>query len=188
MPDPSCLCDLQHSSRQCQILNPLNEAKDQTCILMDTSQVHYSWATMGTPRAAVLSGLTRQQLRRYLECLKNEYVRHSDIKVSSIERSSLVKKKYSRKISQFLARHIRSFTMCLPWPQPYPSLQLCFFPLFSWPHHSLLFPYIPLHTCHFWHLFKSQPFLGASLIPPMWVIPRSVLAVNCVFFCLLFFW
>ena len=30
---------LHHSSRQCQILNPLGEARDQTCILMDTSQV-----------------------------------------------------------------------------------------------------------------------------------------------------
>ena len=27
-------------SRQCQILNPLRVARDQTCVLMDTSQVH----------------------------------------------------------------------------------------------------------------------------------------------------
>ena len=32
-------CNLCHSSRQCQILNPLSEARDQTFILMDTSQV-----------------------------------------------------------------------------------------------------------------------------------------------------
>ena len=32
---------LHHSSWQCQILNPLNEARDQTCIPMDTSWVHY---------------------------------------------------------------------------------------------------------------------------------------------------
>ena len=30
---------LRHSSQQCQILNPTSEAKDQTCILMDTSGV-----------------------------------------------------------------------------------------------------------------------------------------------------
>ena len=30
-------CDLHHSSRQCQILKPLSEARDGTCILMDTS-------------------------------------------------------------------------------------------------------------------------------------------------------
>ena len=34
---PSCICDLRHSSWQCQILNPLSEARDQTRILMDTS-------------------------------------------------------------------------------------------------------------------------------------------------------
>ena len=37
--DPSCTCDLHHSSWQRQILNPLSEAKDQTQILMDPSQV-----------------------------------------------------------------------------------------------------------------------------------------------------
>ena len=38
-PDPSLICDLRHSSKQHWILNPLNEARDQTRILMDTSQV-----------------------------------------------------------------------------------------------------------------------------------------------------
>ena len=41
MPDPSCICNLHHSSRQHQILNPSREAKDHTCVLMDTSQIHY---------------------------------------------------------------------------------------------------------------------------------------------------
>ena len=31
------------------ILNPLSKAKDQTCVLMDTSQNHFHWATTGTP-------------------------------------------------------------------------------------------------------------------------------------------
>ena len=35
------VCDLHHSSWQHQILNPLSEARDQTCILIDTSQVRY---------------------------------------------------------------------------------------------------------------------------------------------------
>ena len=48
--DPSGVCDLHHSSQQHQILNPLIEAKDQTCSLMDTSWVFYHWATMGTPQ------------------------------------------------------------------------------------------------------------------------------------------
>ena len=39
--DLSLTCDLHHSSRQCQILNPLSKVKDQTHIFMDTSQDHF---------------------------------------------------------------------------------------------------------------------------------------------------
>ena len=35
-PDLSHICILHHSLQQRQILNPLSEARDQTCILMDT--------------------------------------------------------------------------------------------------------------------------------------------------------
>ena len=38
--DPSHICDLHHSSWQCQILNPLSEARDRTCILMGTNRIH----------------------------------------------------------------------------------------------------------------------------------------------------
>ena len=34
-----CTCDLHHSSGQHQILNPLSEAREGTCILMDPSRV-----------------------------------------------------------------------------------------------------------------------------------------------------
>ena len=34
MPDLSCVCDLHHSSRQCQILNSLREDKNETRNLM----------------------------------------------------------------------------------------------------------------------------------------------------------
>ena len=43
-PNLSRICGLD------QILNLLSEARDWTCILMDTSQVRYHWATTGTPR------------------------------------------------------------------------------------------------------------------------------------------
>ena len=39
MPAPGHVCDLHHSSQQYQILNPLSRARDQICILMDTSWV-----------------------------------------------------------------------------------------------------------------------------------------------------
>ena len=38
--DPSRICVLSCSSQQHRIPNPLNEARDQTCILTDASQVH----------------------------------------------------------------------------------------------------------------------------------------------------
>ena len=41
--DPSHVCDLYHSSQQYQILNPLSEAKYQTCILMVTNQIRFGW-------------------------------------------------------------------------------------------------------------------------------------------------
>ena len=47
MPDPSCICNLHNSSWQCQILNLLSEARDQTRVLMDASQIRFHWATMG---------------------------------------------------------------------------------------------------------------------------------------------
>ena len=37
MLDLSCICTLHHSSQQCQVFNPLCEARHWTCILMDTS-------------------------------------------------------------------------------------------------------------------------------------------------------
>ena len=47
MQNPSCVCDLHHSSQRLQILNPLNKTRDWTCFLMDTSQVYYHWAMTG---------------------------------------------------------------------------------------------------------------------------------------------
>ena len=39
--DLSHICDLHHSSLQCQIFNPLSKVRDGTCVLMDTSQIHF---------------------------------------------------------------------------------------------------------------------------------------------------
>jgi len=43
------ICNLHHSSWQHWVLNPLSEARDRTCILMDTMQVCYHWAITGNP-------------------------------------------------------------------------------------------------------------------------------------------
>ena len=39
--DPSCVCNLHHSSQQRWIFNPLSQARDPTFLLMDTSQACY---------------------------------------------------------------------------------------------------------------------------------------------------
>ena len=54
MLDPSHICDLHHISRQCQILNPLSEARDQTFILMDAIRICFHQASMGTLQIALL--------------------------------------------------------------------------------------------------------------------------------------
>ena len=40
-PDPNCIYDLHYSSWQCRILNPLSEARERTCILMNASQIPF---------------------------------------------------------------------------------------------------------------------------------------------------
>ena len=52
--DPSHIFDLHHSSQQRRILNPLSEARDWTCVLMDTGQIRFCWTMMGTPNPAIL--------------------------------------------------------------------------------------------------------------------------------------
>ena len=54
-PDPSHICNLHHSLPQHWILNQLSEARDRTHILMDTSQIRFHCATMGTPSKALLN-------------------------------------------------------------------------------------------------------------------------------------
>ena len=49
-PDPSCICNLHHSSRQRWILNPLSEARDRTRNLMVPSRICFRCATMETPQ------------------------------------------------------------------------------------------------------------------------------------------
>ena len=58
--DPSCICDLHHSSQQCQIPDPLREARDRTHILMDTSRIHFCCTTTETPNTAKLERMLRE--------------------------------------------------------------------------------------------------------------------------------
>ena len=53
--DPDHICYLHHNSQQQQILNPLSEARDRTCVLMDASQIRFCRATMGPPGNAFIT-------------------------------------------------------------------------------------------------------------------------------------
>ena len=48
-PDSNRVCDLHHSSRQCQILNPLSGSRYQTHNLMVASRIRFLCAMTGTP-------------------------------------------------------------------------------------------------------------------------------------------
>ena len=79
MQDLSYICDLCHSSWQCQILNPLNEARDQTLILMDTSQVRYHWATMGTPSSLPLESTLSPPLPSQTWAILKPHLTHKSV-------------------------------------------------------------------------------------------------------------
>ena len=54
-PDPSHVCNLHHSSWQCQILNPLSETRDRTGHLMVLSRIHFCCSTTGTPNGFLIT-------------------------------------------------------------------------------------------------------------------------------------
>ena len=60
--DLNRICDLYHSSWQCQILNLLSKTRDRTCNLIVPSQIHFPGTMMGTPAAESYSPL-------FLPCL-----------------------------------------------------------------------------------------------------------------------
>ena len=65
-PQPSsCIYNLYYSSWQHRILNPATEARDGTCILMDSSQIHFCCTTKATPETLKIlwPSLSRYQLK-----------------------------------------------------------------------------------------------------------------------------
>ena len=54
-PDPSCICDLHHSSGQRRILNPLSKARDRTCHLTVPSRISFHFAMRGNSYVGFLT-------------------------------------------------------------------------------------------------------------------------------------
>ena len=69
----SSVCNLQHSSQQHWILNPLTEARDRTHNLMVPSQIRFHRATMGTPHSSVDAHLGCFHIFAYCELCYNEH-------------------------------------------------------------------------------------------------------------------
>ena len=60
-PDPSHVFDLQHSSWQHQIINPLSKARDQTHNLKVPRWIRFCCATMGTPCTDIIYKLVMKK-------------------------------------------------------------------------------------------------------------------------------
>ena len=72
--DPSHICDLHHSSRQCRILNPLSKARDPIHILTDTRRIRFYCATTGTPDFAFNSRFKNHTLKHGLNCWVHQFM------------------------------------------------------------------------------------------------------------------
>ena len=82
MQDSSHICDLHHSSQQCQLLNPLSEARDPTHNLMFPSWNCFHCATMRTPTLLSIIIVCLGFLKK-LGGMRSPWVRESNMHHSS---------------------------------------------------------------------------------------------------------
>ena len=90
--DPSCVCNIYHSSQQHQILNPMSKARCQTWVLMSTSQIHFHCAMMGTPGYCILYFVTEVSSHFCLKTSKAPY-KHDSFYCSTKQKMKKQKKK-----------------------------------------------------------------------------------------------
>ena len=80
-PDLSRICNLHHSSQQCQTLNPLSEARDRTRNLTVPSQIHFCCARTGTPLLTYL----RHTVKVYSASQESTFPNPSSILSTSLQ-------------------------------------------------------------------------------------------------------
>ena len=121
--DPSRIYDLHHISWQGWIPSPLREARDQTHILMDTSQIPFWWATTGTPKREFLKDTRETQVLRRKTLWEQ---RHS----TSHEESSYQELNQSRPWSwTCVSEEILPSQWSLSWPKYFLKHSFCHYPV-----------------------------------------------------------
>ena len=113
MPEPSCICDLYHRSQQHWVLNPLSKARDQTCILMATSQVHYLCAIVGTPSVIILFEIVQMLTRLEIYIHMYIYIIFSQIFHLSLMSMYTNQKKVQVRLCVGVYKNIILFPPCL---------------------------------------------------------------------------
>ena len=107
--DPTHVFDPHHSSRQCQFLNPLSEARDWTHIFTDTSWVRFYRAAMRTPDYSHLKEKEIRAQKGYTTYLRSASARGlgSPALENTLPRAIL---------SYFLSASLAA--LWSPWPHP----------------------------------------------------------------------
>ena len=134
--DPSRGCDLHHSSWQYWILNTLSEARDQTQDLVDTSWVHYHWATTEFPDPFFKVAVAFYTLTNLCEAA---FLPHQNLLLSHLFHFNHLVGMYWYltvvSVCISLMTHMLSALSCSYWPFAYFSLLRCPFKslaIFDW--------------------------------------------------------
>ena len=130
MPDPSRVCDLHHTSRQCWILNPLSEARDRTHNLMDPSQIRFCCAMTGTPYVWFFEKLWLLQLLHHsrIDFISQGQLHNLRVLVQNKNRGPLLKKQEKSVVKgEYWNIKLFSFTVS---PRSCHSVFFCFFVFF----------------------------------------------------------
>ena len=109
-------CNLHHSSGKRWILNPLSEARDQTCILMDISQACYCSATTASERKPFLTINNNCKNSFYHAKKLNAFRDYDFIKLSCeqvIKRCRA--KNYTQKVLQKYVRQLVKYMLFLEY-------------------------------------------------------------------------
>ena len=114
---PSHIGNPHHSSWKLQILNPPREARDWIHILMDSSQIRYHWATMGTPKISFNGWMAKQlwYIQYYSAIKGNRLLIHIQYNKMNFQKITLSEKSQSQKAAWFHLHNTLEITKLQKW-------------------------------------------------------------------------